>query len=140
MEKELKSIKESTHKLESVVRSAYVYVVKTVEKELKSIKESTHKLESVVRSAYVYIAKTVEEEEKFLLEILTRHLYCSIYGIDELVEEAEKEAAEEWKRWKEKEIREAEEEAEKGLTPPEEDILYEILKENGILKERLNKK
>jgi len=111
-----------------------------MEKELKSIKESTHKLESVVRSAYVYIAKTVEEEEKFLLEILTRHLYCSIYGIDELVEEAEKEAAEEWKRWKEKEIREAEEEAEKGLTPPEEDILYEILKENGILKERLNKK
>ncbi len=140
MEKELKNIKESTYKLEMVVRSTYVYVVKTVEKELKSIKESTHKLESVVRSAYVYIAKTVEEEEKFLLEILTRYLYCSIYGIDELVEEAEKEAAEEWKRWKEKEIREAEEEAEKGLTPPEEDILYEILKENETLKERLNKK
>jgi len=140
MEKELKSIKESTYKLEMVVRSTYVYIAKTVEKELKSIKESTHKLESVVRSAYVYIAKTVEEEEKFLLEILTRYLYCSIYGIDELVEEAEKEAAEEWKRWKEKEIREAEEEAEKGLTPPEEDILYEILQENEILKERLNKK
>jgi len=134
MEKELKSIKESTHKLERVVRSTYVYVVKTVEKELKSIKESTHKLESVVRSAYVYVVKTVEEEEKFLLEILIRYLYCSIYGIDELVKEAEKEAAEEWKKWKEEEIREAEEEAERGLTPPEEDILYEILKENEKLK------
>ncbi len=134
MEKELKSIKESTYKLERTVRSTYVYIIKTVEKELKSIKESTHKLESTVRSAYVYIAKTVEEEEKFLLEILRRYLYCSIYGIDDLVKEAEKEAAEEYKRWEEEERREAEEEAERGLTPPEEDILCEILKENEKLK------
>jgi len=140
MEKELKSIKESTYKLERTVRSAYVYIIKTVEKELKSIKESTYKLESVVRSAYVYIAKTVEEEEKFLQDFLIKYLYYSIFGIDERVKEAEKEAAEEWKKWKEEERREAEEEAEKGLTPPEEDILYEFLKENGILKERLNKK
>ena len=105
-----------------------------MEKELKNIKESTVKLESVVRSAYVYIEKTVEEEEKFLSEILIRYLYYSIYGIDDLVKEAEKEAEEEWKKSREEEIREAEEEAERGLTPPEEDVLYEILKENEKLK------
>ena len=60
------------------------------------------------------------------------------FGIDERIKEVEKEMLEELERWEEEDRRQAEEEL--GLTPPEEDILEEFLKESETLREKRSNK